>query len=479
MPTTTILLSGKKQSTEMIAGLLSELGYTVVSAAEKTPGPGDIDRLRPQLLLCDITADDIAASGESVRHLPGRFNLPVVLCLTADILDDLPAGFFDGGCSYIIKPLVRRDLQLRLEQSLAVDRRRQRRENLLNFTEAVSDMGHWHYNIDTDRLQWSPGVYRILGLDPDLTGADRETLISSVHADDLQMIEEYYREAPSKRRPTSISYRIVRGDGTHRFVREHFLPLQEGTDAPVVLAGVLQDITEQRTTEKALERSAAEMDQFAHIASHDLQEPLRAINGFMQLLQKRYRDRLDDKGCEFIDRSINAGRRMEQLIKELLALSRISSRGDPFEAENLEKMLKAATDRLGPLLRETDGEVVSGVLPRLPVDGKQIAKLFYHLIANALHYNTSARPRVEINCRQQDSMYHFWVRDNGIGIAPEFHQRIFEVFQRLHTQREYPGVGMGLTHARKIVERHGGAIWVESEPAKGAALHFTLPANRQ
>ena len=478
MSATTILILGRKDSTREITALLGELGYTVAAATEKIPEPPAIERLRPRLILCDCTGDS-AGWAESVRHLPARCKLPVILCLPAADLDTLPETIFDDGCSYILKPLAKDDLRLRLEQTLAADRRRHQSEKLLDCAETVASMGHWRYHPHQDLLLWSPGVYRILGLDPQLTVADRTMLLSLVHAEDRRMVEEYYREAPEKGGKASISYRIVRSDGTCRFVREQCLLLQEEGQGPAVPAGVLQDLTEQRRTEEALERRGAEMDQFAHIASHDLQEPLRAINGFMQLLQSRYRDRLDDKGREFIDRSINAGRRMEQLIKELLQLARISSRGGPFEEENMDTVLGEATDRLGVLLRETGGEIVGAPLPRLPVDRKQMATLFYHLLANGLRYNTSTSPRVEIDWKQQDSMYHFRVRDNGIGIAAEFQQRIFEVFQRLHTQREYPGVGMGLTHAKKIVERHGGIIWVESEPEKGAAFHFTLPATRR
>ncbi len=474
MPATTILVIGEKDSTEEIAALLDELGYTVGAVGEKIPEADEIDRLHPRLAICDCTGDSVGRA-ESVRHLPARFNLPVILCLPAADLDTLPETIFDDGCSYILKPLEKRDLRLRLEQTLAADRRRRQSEKLLDFAETLAGMGHWRYNL-ADGLLWSTGVYRILGLDPELTDADQATLLSLVHAEDRQMVEEYYREAPEKRGKTSICYRIVRADGTERYVREQYLPPQEITEGPVISAGFLLDITEQRARQEALERSGAEMDRFAHIASHDLQEPLRAINGFLQLLQSRYRNQLDDKGCEFIDRSINAGRRMEQLIKELLKLARISSRGGPFENENLQTILSSTRARLGSMLSETGGEIVCADLPRLRVDTKQVATLFYHLIANGLLYNTSDRPRVEIDCRQEDAVYHFSVRDNGIGIAPEFQQRIFDVFQRLHTQREYPGVGMGLTHAKKIAERHGGAIWVESAPEQGTVFHFTLPA---
>ena len=235
------------------------------------------------------------------------------------------------------------------------------------------------------------------------------------------------------------------------------------------------DLTERRKAREALERSNRDLEQFAYVASHDLQEPLRAIVGFLQLLQNRYADKVDDRGRHYIDRSVRAAHRMQTLIRELLTLSRVNSKGTTFRPTDLNPLVRSVLDNLQPMVQEKKAEVICGPLPALSVDQGQIRSLFQNLLVNALRYNESAAPRVDIGFEELDDSYLFRVQDNGIGISPQFHQRIFIVFQRLHTDSDYPGTGLGLALCKRIVERHGGTIWVETNPAGGSLFHFTLP----
>lgn len=235
------------------------------------------------------------------------------------------------------------------------------------------------------------------------------------------------------------------------------------------------DLTARKKAQESLEQSNRELEQFAYVASHDLQEPLRAIVGFLQLLQARYDDQLDDKGRHFIDRAVKAGHRMQTLIRELLTLSRVNTKGTTFAPTDLNPLVQSVLDNLQTILREKNAEITCGRLPSLKVDAGQIRSLFQNLILNAMRYNESPRPLVEIGFHEQDAACHFYVKDNGIGIAPQFHQRIFMVFQRLHTAGEYPGTGLGLALCKKIIERHGGTIRVESEPGEGSTFYFSLP----
>ena len=230
--------------------------------------------------------------------------------------------------------------------------------------------------------------------------------------------------------------------------------------------------------EEALTKSNRELEQFAYVASHDLQEPLRAIVGFLQLLQSRCGDQIDEKGLHYIERSIKAGHRMQTLIRELLTLSRVNTKGATFVATDFNGLVNDVLDNLQSIIQEKNADITCAKLPNLTVDGAQIQSLFQNLILNAVRYNESLKPCIEIGCREHDQVFHFRVKDNGIGISSKFHQRIFIVFQRLHTDREYPGTGLGLALCKKIVERHGGKIWVESQPQEGSTFHFTLPKNR-
>ena len=230
-----------------------------------------------------------------------------------------------------------------------------------------------------------------------------------------------------------------------------------------------------RLSVEELARSNAELEQFAYVASHDLQEPLRAIVGFLQLLQSRYEDKVDEKGIHYIERSVKAAYRMQTLIRELLRLSRVNSKGSTFQPTDFNFLVQGVLDNLQAIVLEKKAEVRCGLLPTLTVDEGQFRSLFQNLLFNALRYNESPQPLIDLGYQELDDTYRFYVQDNGIGILPQFHQRIFVVFQRLHTEREYPGTGLGLALCKKIIERHGGTIWVESNSSGGSTFYFTLP----
>ncbi len=247
-----------------------------------------------------------------------------------------------------------------------------------------------------------------------------------------------------------------------------------------VIGGIVtwRDITEQKRTEEALRRSNQDLQQFAYAASHDLQEPLRAIVGFLQLLQERYSDQVDEKGRFYIERTVKAGHRMQHMIRDLLDLSRVGNRESKFVPVDLNRVVQDVLEDTQAVIVEKEADIICTGLPKLEADAAQMRSLFQNLLLNGLRYNQSFKPVIEIGSLVDGNVCTIFVRDNGIGIAPKFHQRIFMVFQRLHTDREYAGTGMGLALCKKIVERHGGTIWVESEPGKGATFCFTLPLSR-
>jgi signal transduction histidine kinase len=246
-----------------------------------------------------------------------------------------------------------------------------------------------------------------------------------------------------------------------------------------VLAELEKEVQVRRRIEAELKRSNAELEQFAYVASHDLQEPLRMVASYVQLLARRYRGKLDGDAEEFIQFAVDGATRMQALINDLLGYSRVGSKGKPLVPSDLDSVLDDALSNLSIRLRETNAEVVRDPLPEVLADSGQLTQLFQNLIGNALKFVADGHPHVRVAATSDDGLVRISVSDNGIGIDPRFEKRIFEVFQRLHTREEYPGTGIGLAVCRKIVERHGGRIWVESEPGRGATFHFTLqPAGR-
>ncbi len=244
------------------------------------------------------------------------------------------------------------------------------------------------------------------------------------------------------------------------------------------------DIRDRLRTEKALKeyaenlkRSNEDLERFAYVASHDLQEPLRNIKTYTQLLARRYSERLDADADEFIGYIVEGTTRMQNLILDLLEFSRVASRGQPFRPTQSEEILRAVTDSLRLRIEDIGAEVTHDPLPTVTADASQLSQVFQNLIENAIKFRREGvPPRVHVAARQNGGEWVFSVRDNGIGIEPQYFDRIFTIFQRLHHRAQYPGTGIGLSICKRIVERHKGKIWIESEPGRGSTFFFTLPA---
>jgi light-regulated signal transduction histidine kinase (bacteriophytochrome) len=224
-----------------------------------------------------------------------------------------------------------------------------------------------------------------------------------------------------------------------------------------------------------LEHSNEELQQFAYVASHDLQEPLRMISSYVQLLGERYRGRLDEDADEFIHYAVEGASRMQTLINGLLAYSRVGTRGEAFEPSDCESVLQEVLRDLKLAIEGCGAVVTYDPLPTVMADPTQLGQLFQNLIGNAIKFRGEETPRVHIGVTRKNAAWLFSVRDNGIGIDPQYSDRIFTIFQRLHPRERYAGTGVGLAVCRKIVERHGGEIWVVSEAGKGATFYFTMP----
>ncbi len=236
----------------------------------------------------------------------------------------------------------------------------------------------------------------------------------------------------------------------------------------------LERLVRERT--KEYERSNMELEQFAYVISHDLREPLRMIVSYMQLLETRHYDQLDDSAKEYISFAIDGSKRMNQMIMDLLAYSRVGRENIEFELLDLNEVVSIAIQNMKVLIEEKQASIEVGELPEIHGCRTHIAAVFQNLISNAIKYNESETPTIQISAKPENGKWHFIVEDNGIGIDPKYHERIFQIFRKLHSRAEYEGSGIGLSLCKKIIEYHGGNIWVESELGKGSEFHFVLPA---
>jgi PAS domain S-box-containing protein len=253
-----------------------------------------------------------------------------------------------------------------------------------------------------------------------------------------------------------------------------------GKERIILLA--IEDITERKQVETRLmgvmadlERSNKDLEQFAYVASHDLQEPLRMVSSYTQLLAQHYEGRLDEKAKKFMDYAVDGAFRMQRLINDLLTYSRVGTRGKPLEATDTHALLGEAIINLAALIEEKRAIITNDDLPTVRADTSQLTQVFQNLISNAIKFQEEHVPHIHVSAQDKGREWVFSIRDNGIGIERRYADRVFVIFQRLHTRQEYPGTGIGLALCKRIVERHGGRIWFESEPGNGSTFFFTMP----
>ena len=279
--------------------------------------------------------------------------------------------------------------------------------------------------------------------------------------------------------------RYLRADGAVIWCEVAVALVRDVYGVPQYEVAIFDEVTDRKKAEarlreahEELKRSNAELEQFAYVASHDLQEPLRMVASYAQLLGRRYEAKLDGDAKEFMAYIVDGAARMKQLIEDLLAYSRVGTKGAEFKRVNAEDALKRALFNLRVAIQEAGAVVTNDPLPALSGDEVQLGQLLQNLMSNALKFRSDSVPRIHIGVTESAKEYTFEVRDNGIGIEPQYYERIFMVFQRLHNKGEYPGTGIGLAICKKVVERHGGRIWVESRPGAGSSFYFTLPKER-
>ncbi|TAN49578.1 MAG: hypothetical protein EPN26_11115 [Rhodospirillales bacterium] len=359
------------------------------------------------------------------------------------------------------------------------------RQSLNDFNDLVAriPVGVYKYRMLADgghRFEFvSPRWCHLIDLDADEVYRDPELPFKRIHPEDAQ---DFIKQNEAARSSLGIFVwegRIVRSDGEVRWLHIESHPSQLA-NGDILWNGIQYDITERQSLDDDLKRSNAELEQFAYVASHDLREPLRMVNSFVSLLDRRYSDKLDDQAREFIAFARDGAMRMDRLICDLLEYSRIGRKGKPFAQVDMNEAIGEAVLNLKALNDSLDGEIeIAPDLPSIPGDHDELVRLFQNLIGNALKYHAPDRkPLVRLSASKLRSHWIVKVEDNGIGIAKEHLERIFGIFQRLHSHQEYEGTGIGLAICKKICDRHKGRIWAESVPGQGCTFYVSLPGER-
>jgi PAS domain S-box-containing protein len=359
-------------------------------------------------------------------------------------------------------------------------------QNILSMAESVAGMGSWKWDLQTQKVTWSNEMFNLFGVERENFDGDMNRVITSrIHPDDLEAVNRSNLSALEAGQPIPLEYRIVLPDGRQRTVWAEGRLVHDQYGRPTALTGYVQDITARKQAEaelhrtmEELARSNTDLEQFAYVASHDLQEPLRAVAGMLQLLQQRYAGQLDQRADEFIQHAVDGATRMQTLINDLLTFSRVATRGQPFQPTDCAVIVTDALANLAVAIRESSAVITQDPLPTLVADRTQLTQLWQNLIGNAIKFRGKETPVIHLGAERHREEWIFSMRDNGIGIESQYFERVFVIFQRLHTRQEYQGTGIGLAVCKKIVERHGGRIWVESELGRGSTFYFTIPERR-
>lgn len=378
-----------------------------------------------------------------------------------------------------------RDTSNRKKMEAALRESRQRLADIFNFLPDAT------FVVDEDKkvIAWNRAMEEMTGIPHEemlgqgdnayslpFYGERRNQLIDLIDVDDDVLKPKYQNITRQGERLYAEAFcpALYNGRGAH--VWAVGAPLYDNDGKRIGAIESIRDISAIKEIEDNLARSNRELEQFAYVASHDLQEPLRKIAGFTELFAKRYQGTLDEKGESYMAYIVDGATRMRSLINDLLSYSRVMRSDKALAETKCSEVISRVLRDMELAITESNAEIICGPLPVIQADQIQLGQLFQNLISNAIKYRGPAPPRITINAIQQSNAWLFSVADNGIGIAPEYYQRIFAIFQRLHTRAEYSGTGIGLAVCQRIVERHGGKIWVESTVGTGSTFYFTIPS---
>lgn len=363
-----------------------------------------------------------------------------------------------------------------IRQTQVINQQRERLEALLSTVPVMVWEG------EGDPAQGQTMVYinsygeKLLGYNLDEWNQSPGRGLEWIHPDDLEFAKQKSLENYTSPAPEPFEFRFISKTGEIVMVEARAVIIRDSAGNPVGARGIFTDVTARRCAEEELRRSNEELQQFAYVASHDLQEPLRMVTNYLQLLEQRYKPQLDTDAREFIAFALDGAIRMQALITDLLAHSRVQTNQERFQPVDMNRIAQHVLQHLASKIEECHAVVTVEPLPTVCGNATMLTQLLQNLVGNALKFRGDAPPKVHISVQKQRNEWIFSVKDNGIGIDPKNAERIFVIFQRLHSRSKYTGTGIGLAICKKVVERHDGRIWVKSEIGAGATFYFALPA---
>lgn len=417
---------------------------------------------------------------QSTLHRAGRWEGELVHVRSdgSDIVTSSLWILREGGSSPVIMEINTDITRLkRAEDAL------RRSEEQLRVATMAKEVGVWAWKRGTRPITVSENWRRLFGV-PRETVVTFRTWRDSLHPEDRARAIADLKAVQIDQPEFVTEYRVIHPDGTVRWIVDRGRALWDVTGTISEMAGINLDITNRKLAEnelvragRELERSNSELEAYAYIASHDLHEPLRTIDGFLQLLEQRTPGQLDEKSRQYIRYAVDGSKRMHQMIADLLAHSQVSMQPFSPKLVHLRNALDHALALMRQSIEESGADIVIQELPSVPAESSQMIQVFQNLIGNAIKFRSDRPLEIKIGARREP---HFWllsVQDNGIGLDASQKDRIFQIFQRLHSRQKYPGNGIGLSICKKIIERHRGSLWVESQPGEGSTFYFTLPSD--
>lgn len=370
---------------------------------------------------------------------------------------------------------------LEITEIKMADKALKKSEEKLRLAIEGANAGMWFWNLEKDLFEWTDRYKNIFGVDPDPEMSYNDFL-KLIHPEDKEKVRNATHMVMQYGEDFKAELRAIWPDRSIHWIYLMGRLFYDIQGKPKEMIGIAIDITPSKVAEqelqetlKQLKRSNAELEQFAYVASHDLQEPLRMITSFLQLLQRRYEHQLDSDANEFIQFAVDGAARMQELVNDLLTYSRIGRKTGKFEDVNTEEILKQITFDSRVLIEEKNANISYENLPVVWADYTQLVQVFQNLISNSIKYNEQEQPTIHISAEKKVNDWIFKVEDNGIGIDSHHGDRVFKIFQRLHGRDEYEGTGIGLAIVKRIVEQHGGMIWYDSKPGEGSIFYFSIP----
>ena len=381
-----------------------------------------------------------------------------------------------------------KDISLR---KIAEEQIKQSNERFTNVVKATND-AIWDWDVENDTLYWGEGFKNIFGIEYGFVAPTESTWLKYIHPDDIERTLHNFNEtiADPTKQNWIFEYRFRNAVNNYVYVIDRAIIIRNNNGEVTRVVGAMIDITYRIEFENSLRKlneqlderakqlaiSNTELEQFAYIASHDLQEPLRMVSSFLTQLEKKYANQLDDKAKKYIDLAVDGSKRMRQIILDLLEFSRVGRIHATEEKINLNELVKDSIKLIQKIIEEKQVEIKVDKLPIITSYRSPLIQVFQNLITNSIKYSKEGiQPKIRINCTEKTTYYQISITDNGIGIDSSYFEKIFVIFQRLHARDEYSGTGMGLAIAKKIIENLKGSIWVESVVGKGSTFYFTLP----